>query len=58
VENQKRKITMKLQNMIHILIGIVCIGLLLQAQAVSPAPAKERFLTDGRVGEALVLFSS
>jgi hypothetical protein len=49
---------MKLQNLIHILIGIVCIGLLPQAQAVSPAPAKERFLTDGRVGEALVLFSS
>ncbi len=29
---------MKLQNLIHILIGIVCIGLLPKAQAVSPAP--------------------
>jgi hypothetical protein len=29
---------MKLQNIIHILIGIVCIGLLPNAQAVSPAP--------------------
>ena len=32
------KINMKLQNLIHILIGIVCIGLLPGAQAVSPAP--------------------
>jgi uncharacterized coiled-coil protein SlyX len=38
VENQKRKITMKLQNLIHILIGIVCIGLLPKAQAVVPTP--------------------
>ncbi|HEX9423987.1 MAG TPA: hypothetical protein VF899_12155 [Pyrinomonadaceae bacterium] len=29
---------MKLQNLIHILIGIACTGLLPQAQAVSPAP--------------------
>ena len=29
---------MKLQNLIHILIGIVCIGLLPRAQAVVPAP--------------------
>jgi hypothetical protein len=29
---------MKLQNLIHILIGIVCLGLLPKAQAVSPAP--------------------
>jgi len=29
---------MKLQNLIHTLIGIVCIGLLPQAQAVSPPP--------------------
>jgi hypothetical protein len=29
---------MKLQNLIHILIGIVCIGLLPKAQAVSPPP--------------------
>ena len=29
---------MKLQNLIHILIGIVCVGLLPGAQAVSPAP--------------------
>jgi hypothetical protein len=29
---------MKLQNIIHILIGIVCIGLLPKAQAVSPPP--------------------
>jgi hypothetical protein len=30
--------SMKLQNIIHILIGIVCIGLLPTAQAVSPPP--------------------
>ena len=29
---------MKLQNLIHILIGIVCIGLLPKAQAVVPPP--------------------
>ena len=29
---------MKLQNLIHILIGIVCIGLLPGAQAVVPPP--------------------
>ena len=29
---------MKLQNLIHILIGILCIGLLPQAQAVVPLP--------------------
>ena len=29
---------MKLQNLIHILIGIVCIGLLPKSQALSPAP--------------------
>jgi hypothetical protein len=29
---------MKLQNLIHILIGIVCIGLLANAQAVNPPP--------------------
>ncbi len=29
---------MKLQNLIHLLIGIVCIGLLPKSQAVSPAP--------------------
>jgi len=29
---------MKLQNLIHILIGIVCFGLLPKAQALSPAP--------------------
>jgi hypothetical protein len=29
---------MKLQNLIHILMGIVCIGLLPKAQAVSPPP--------------------
>jgi hypothetical protein len=34
----KGKINMKLQNLIHILIGIVCIGLLPNAQAVVPAP--------------------
>jgi hypothetical protein len=32
------EITMKLQNLIHILIGIVCIGLLPGAQAVVPPP--------------------
>jgi len=32
------KINMKLQNLIHILIGIVCIGLLPRAQAVVPPP--------------------
>ena len=35
---KKRKINMKLQNLIHILIGIVCIGLLPGAQAVVPPP--------------------
>ena len=34
----KGKLNMKLQNLIHILIGIVCIGLLPGAQAISPAP--------------------
>ena len=34
----KRKINMKLQNLIHILIGILCIGFLPRAQAVVPAP--------------------
>ena len=29
---------MKLQNLIHVVIGIICIGLLPAAQAVSPAP--------------------
>jgi hypothetical protein len=29
---------MKLQNLIHIVIGIVCIGLLPRAQAVVPPP--------------------
>ena len=29
---------MKLRNLIHILIGIVCIGLLPNGQAVSPPP--------------------
>jgi hypothetical protein len=32
------KKTMKLQNLIHMLIGIVCVGLLPTTQAVSPAP--------------------
>jgi hypothetical protein len=36
--NQKGKINMKLQNLIHILIGIVCIGLFPNAQALSQAP--------------------
>jgi hypothetical protein len=35
---KKSKINMKLQNLIHILIGIVCIGVFPNAQAVSPAP--------------------
>jgi Chaperone of endosialidase len=35
---KKEKITMKLQNLILILILIVCIGLLPQTQAVSPTP--------------------
>jgi hypothetical protein len=34
----KGKLNMKLQNLIHILIGIGCIGLLPGAQAISPAP--------------------
>src|SRR4029077_1264032 len=34
----KRKTNMKLQNLTHILIGILCIGLLPRAQAVVPAP--------------------
>jgi hypothetical protein len=35
---KKEKINMKLQNLIHIVIGFVCIGLLPKAQAVSPPP--------------------
>jgi hypothetical protein len=34
----KGKINMKLQNLIHILIGIVCVGLLPDARAVVPPP--------------------
>jgi Chaperone of endosialidase len=34
----KGTINMKLQNLIHILIGIICIGLLPRAQAVVPPP--------------------
>src|SRR4030095_13218612 len=34
----KLKINMKVQNPIHILIGIVCIGFLPRTQAVVPAP--------------------
>ena len=36
--NRQRKINMKLQNLIHILIGIVCFGLLPRGQAVVPPP--------------------
>src|SRR6266496_3372095 len=38
MKTKKEKIDMKLQTLIHILIGIVCIGLLPKAQAVSPPP--------------------
>jgi uncharacterized coiled-coil protein SlyX len=34
----KRKTNMKLQNLIHVLIGILCIGLLQPSQAVVPPP--------------------
>jgi hypothetical protein len=34
----KGKINMKLQNLIHIVIGIVCVGLLANAEAVNPPP--------------------
>src|SRR5260370_41830001 len=34
----KGKISMKLHNLIHVLIGILCIGLLPRAQAVVPPP--------------------
>jgi Chaperone of endosialidase len=37
-QTKQGKITMKLQNLIHILIGTVCIGLLPRMQAVVPAP--------------------
>ncbi len=37
-QTKKSKINMKLQNLIHIVIGIVCIGVFPNAQAVSPAP--------------------
>jgi hypothetical protein len=37
-QTKKSKINMKLQNLIHILIGIVCIWVFPNAQAVSPAP--------------------
>src|ERR1700693_2767131 len=43
--NRQRKINMKLQNLIHILMGIVCIGLLPRAQAVSPPPPAPRGLS-------------
>ena len=36
--NQKRKINMKPQSLIHILMGIVCVGLLPTTQAVIPSP--------------------
>jgi uncharacterized coiled-coil protein SlyX len=36
--NEKGKMNMKPQNLVHILIVIVCIGLLSNAQAVNPAP--------------------
>jgi hypothetical protein len=36
--NNERKINMKSQNLIQILIGIVCFGLLSPAHAVVPAP--------------------
>jgi len=36
--SKKRKTNMKLQNLIHVLIGILCIGLLPRAQAVVPPP--------------------
>jgi hypothetical protein len=36
--NEKGKINMKLQNLVLILMGIVCIGLLPNARAVNPAP--------------------
>src|SRR5260370_42682153 len=35
-QTKKGKINMKLQSLIHILIGIVCFGLLPNAEAVSP----------------------
>src|SRR5213080_4999451 len=38
MKTKKGKIDMKLQTLIHILIGIVCIGLLPKTQAVSPPP--------------------
>jgi hypothetical protein len=34
----KEKINMKLQNLTHMLMGILCIGLLPRAQAVVPPP--------------------
>src|SRR4029453_18974324 len=37
-KTKKGRINMKLQNLIHILMGIVCIGLLPKAQAISPPP--------------------
>jgi hypothetical protein len=37
-QTKKSKINMKLQNLIHILIGIVCIGVFPNAQAVNPPP--------------------
>lgn len=37
-QTKQGKINMKLQNVIHILIGILCIALLPQAQAVIPPP--------------------
>src|SRR6476646_4596789 len=37
-QTEKGKISMKLQNLIHIVVGSVCIGLLPEARAVTPAP--------------------
>ena len=37
-QTEKEKINMKPQNLIHMLIGIVCIGLLTAAKAVVPPP--------------------
>jgi hypothetical protein len=45
VETKKRKINMKIQNLIHILIGTVCIGLLPQAQAASKVGCFPNFTT-------------
>jgi uncharacterized coiled-coil protein SlyX len=55
-QTKKGKINMKPQNLIHILMGIVCIALLPRAQAVSPPPDGD--YGTGNIAEGLDALSS